>query len=66
MITFNFTLTDADAENLVSILNDAVVAAMMEVMDAMAAGRPIEHLQEHVDYLKALKHTVAASSKAVS
>lgn len=66
MITFNFTLTDVDAENLVSILNDAVVAAMMEVMDAMAAGQPTEHLQKNVDYLKVLKHTVAASSKAVS
>lgn len=66
MITFNFTLTDVDAENLVSILNDAVVASMMKVMDAMAAGQPTKHLQEHVDYLKELKHIIASSSKMIN
>ena len=76
MIEFNFKLNDVDSSNLVSILHDAKVAAMVNENEYRAAyASSNQHnkvalanadwYKGHAEYLEGLKQKVIAGGKRV-
>ena len=76
MIKFEFTLSDVDAQNLISILQDEQVrclARAREFLDKVnehggnhrAAQANVDWYNAHADYLEGLKKKIAAGSTRV-
>ena len=63
MIKFEFTLADADAENLICILRDEVLRIKERALDA--AGGHTDWYNAHTEYLETMINTILAGNKRV-
>jgi hypothetical protein len=76
MIKFEFTLSDVDAQNLISILHDEQVRMLNKALvflakvnehcgNHRAAQANVDWYNAHADYLEGLKKKIAAGSTRV-